>query len=82
VWGIAGIAEIARNRRNLKGKTLPLINADDADQNGNREALPRDQEIARSAKIVKIAEIGKPSSSADSREWARIKDICQESALR
>jgi len=32
VWGIAGIGDIARNCRNRKGKTLPLIYADDADQ--------------------------------------------------
>jgi len=31
---IAGIAVIARNRRHRKGKTLPLINADDADRSG------------------------------------------------
>jgi len=29
---IAEIAVIARNRRNRKGKTLPLMNADNADQ--------------------------------------------------
>jgi len=28
-----GIAVIARNRRDRKGRTLPLINADDADLN-------------------------------------------------
>lgn len=39
---IAGIADIARNRRDRKGKSLPLINADDADRNkaGNVEATP------------------------------------------
>ena len=30
VW-IAGIADIARHRRNRKGKTVPLINTDDTD---------------------------------------------------
>jgi hypothetical protein len=34
---IAGIAVIARDRRDRKGKTLPLINADDADQERDPE---------------------------------------------
>jgi hypothetical protein len=33
---IAGIAEIARHRRNREGKGLPLIHADDADRKAGR----------------------------------------------
>jgi hypothetical protein len=32
IAAIAGIAAIARHRRDRKGKTLPLIHADDTDQ--------------------------------------------------
>jgi hypothetical protein len=41
---IAGIAEIARHRRNRKRKTqlLPLINTDDADRNKMVAAQTRD----------------------------------------
>jgi len=56
---IARNAKIAKDRRNWKGKTLPLINADDADQNDGRKTyrgfarIYADQEIARNAKIAK-----------------------------
>ena len=35
---IAGIADIARHRRDRKTKTLPLINTDDTDQNKARQS--------------------------------------------
>jgi len=38
--GIAGIADIARHRRHLKGKVSPLINTDDTDREQIR-AHPR-----------------------------------------
>ncbi len=34
---IARIAKIAKDRRDWKGKTLPLINTDDADQKGHMQ---------------------------------------------
>jgi hypothetical protein len=60
---IAGIAVIARNRRDRKGKVLPLIATDDTDLNGGIERLycgsTRIEEIAKSARIAKVAEIGR-----------------------
>ena len=53
---IAVIAEIARNHRNLKGKTLPLSNTDYADLKREKTyrgftRMSADQEIARNATL-------------------------------
>jgi|SRR5689334_3215770 len=55
---------IARNRRDRKSKSLPLINADDADQ----------KEIAG---IARNRRNRKTDQTADLRGWARIKDIAR-----
>jgi hypothetical protein len=58
--GIAVIVDIARNRRNRKGKNLPLINTDDTDWKNltTKATKERKEELKPSPTSHVIAGIG------------------------